>query len=172
MNKNERLIKDGAWNPLLFYRPRETNGEFSNFSRHRVILPHPWTGALTKYATSEHRYQALKAISAKDHDYVNEDPSPSVCKHRGGPKGIQLRPDWGNDYHDFCWWVMFEVVTAKVIQNPDVRDSLLASNVRHIYEDSPTDDIWGWRYGQSYTGKNLLGRCLMEVRSLIVNARI
>lgn len=39
--------------------------------------------------------------------------------------------------------------------------------LRRIYEDSPTDDIWGWRFQQSYTGKNLLGRCWMDVREVL-----
>jgi ribA/ribD-fused uncharacterized protein len=92
---------------------------------------------------------------------------PMQSKHRGGPGGINIRPDWGDSYHDLCYYVMFEVVLAKTLQNGEMQDALVDTEDRPIYEDSPTDDIWGWRHGDDHRGKNLLGQCLMEVRSLL-----
>lgn len=171
----ERVTEDGfeGFEPVLFYSSGDEWGMFSNFSRHPVVLPHPWSGQPVRYATSEHRYQALKATKESDHDWVaglldNDIISPSESKDRGGPKGIRLRTDWGDNYHDLCYYVMLEVIMAKVLQHPVMGELLSDTGGRPIYEDSPTDAIWGVRfnYKRDYSGKNLLGRALMETRSL------
>lgn len=166
MNREERLKQDGVLGePVLFYGPRSADGEGSNFSPHSIILPHPFTKRWTKYQTGEHRYQAMKATTEEEHDYVNRAFSPGQAKHRG--REVLLRPGWGSDYGDYCWYVMFEVVLYKTRQNAAIEQWLRETADRHIYEDSPTDDIWGWRYAQDHRGKNLLGRCWMDVRSLL-----
>lgn len=169
MNKRERLEQDG-WGgvePILFYSPRDPFGCLSNFSKHTVRLPDPWTGNFRTYATGEHRFQALKGTSREDHDYVLKAGHPSEAQKRGGPLGkITFRDDWGNNYGDMCWYVMLELCFAKALQHREVQRTLDATGEALIYEDSPTDDIWGWRYSTSYTGKNLLGRCWMQVRDM------
>lgn len=168
MNKQQRLEHDGALDPILFYHQGHDWGVFSNFSHHPVVLPHPWTGVPTFHLTSEHRYQAMKATCHEDYDYVLAAENATESKARGGRfTGIPLRSDWGDKYHDLCYYVMFEVVFAKAIQVPEMADALVDSQDRSLYEDSPTDDIWGWRNRNDYRGRNLLGQALMEVRSLI-----
>jgi ribA/ribD-fused uncharacterized protein len=46
------------------------------------------------------------------------------------------------------------------------RTELLATGDELIYEDSPTDAIWGlWNQEeQAWTGQNLLGKALMQLR--------
>lgn len=168
MTLQQRLEKDG-WagiEPILFYSKKDEWNEFSNFSYHSVTLPNPWTREIVTYRTGEHRYQALKAANEDDHDWVFEANRPTEAKDRG--RVVSLLDGWGNSYNSLCYWVMKETALAKAIQHQDVYDRLVDSVGRPIYENSPTDDIWGIRYAQSYNGKNLLGRAWMEVRQLLV----
>jgi ribA/ribD-fused uncharacterized protein len=166
MTRSERLEQDKAVNPVLFYSPRNAWGEFSNFSEHTVRVLNPWTGEPYTYLTGEHRYQAMKADNEADHDYVCEVDNPGAAKMRG--RQVSLRKGWGNDVDDLCYYVMLETVAHKLRQHTAVQERLYETYARHIYEDSPVDDIWGWRYEQSYTGKNLLGRAWMHVRYLMI----
>lgn len=169
MNREERLVQDG-YEPdqevVEFYSSRDVDGQYSNFGRQEVWLPHPFTGRLTLHRTGEHRYQAMKACNEETYDYVNAASRPGEAKDRG--REISLRPGWGDDYGDLCWYVMYELIEVKVIQHEWIRGLLVETGDRPIWEDSPTDDIWGIRFQQSYTGKNLLGRCWMDVRDLLV----
>lgn len=173
MTKEERLKRDGygGVRPVLFYGPKNPNGLGSNFSKHAVWLPHPQTGKLTRYPTGEHRFQAMKATDARCHDAIANQPTAGKSKEAGGPRssveGFVLRDGWGNNYGDLCWYVMAELVLAKALQHEDVQRWLTWTEEAPIYEDSPVDDIWGWRYEQSYTGKNLLGRCWMLTRGIL-----
>lgn len=166
MNREERLALDGVVNPILFYRPQDAWGVFSNFSRHGIWLMNPWTGRLTFYPTSEHRFQCLKATNENDHDYVLAAKTPTDAKHRGGPRGITLIEGWDASYRGIAYYAMLEALVAKTLQHAEASDAVRNSGDRHIYEDSPVDDIWGWRYREDYRGKNLLGRCWMDVRAL------
>jgi ribA/ribD-fused uncharacterized protein len=163
VTRAERLAADGAVNPVLFYRPRDEHGWASNYSGHGIVLPHPFTGVRTSYGTGEHRFQAMKATTLTDHERVRRQHTASAVKSAGGPGGITLRPAWGDDYGQLCWYVMLEVTLAKARQHADVREALLATGTRHIYEDSPRDSIWGWRRRDEHNGKNLLGRCWMHL---------
>lgn len=166
MNKQERLRQDDIVDePILFYRPNASHGCFSNFSDHEIYLVDPWTGKLRKYATGEHRFQAMKAINRKDHGFVCKAYSCSDAKKRG--RIIELRDDWGSCYGSISWFVMLEICIAKAMRHNDVMDELQETKARHIYEDSPVDPIWGWRYANNYNGANLLGRAWMEARSII-----
>ena len=168
MNREQRLLEDEAGpNPILFYKQDDEWGCFSNFSLHRIATINPFNGLVEWYRTGEHRFQAMKATSLKDHHHVMGAPTAFQAKERGGPRGIVLRDGWGSSYGDLCYYVMFETVLAKAIQNHDVWETLMDSGDRYIYEDSPVDDIWGWRYRNDYRGKNLLGRCWMEVREVL-----
>ena len=169
MERTERLAIDGYGpdvEPVLFYDARDEWGVFSNFSRHPVVMPHPFTGKTVGYLTAEHRFQAMKATNREAHDYVAAAAGPGDSKHKG--REILLRDGWGGNYGDLCWYVMFEVVLAKAFQHDEMMDALMLTGTRPIYEDSPVDDIWGWRFRNDYRGKNLLGRVLMQVRDVVL----
>lgn len=167
MTREERLAQDGAVNPILFYGAGGFWGVFSNFSGHGIWLRHPWTGEFVFYPTSEYRFQCMKACSEEDHNYVLAAKTPTEAKHRGGPRGIALIDGWDASYRGFAYYAMFEALVAKTLQHDEASTAVRNSGQRHIYEDSRTDDIWGWRYQQDYRGKNLLGRCWMDVRALV-----
>jgi len=172
MNRSERLAKDGATNPVLFYKPRDEWGVFSNFSAHGVYLPDPFDSEnVLWYKTGEHRFQAMKARTPEIHEKIRLQPTPYRAKEAGSAhspiEGMLLRDGWGNKYGDLCWYVMLETILAKTVQNEAAYQALEDVQSRHIYEDSPKDDIWGWRFDQDYRGKNLLGKCWMTVRDIL-----
>lgn len=162
MNLAQRLKQDGATNPILFYRPQDPWGCFSNFSSHSVWMVDPHTGKLVEYKTTEHRFQAMKARDPDEHEWVRTAKSPSLAKERG--RVVDIIDGWDPEYRSIAYYVMLEALYAKAHQHPSVGATLFDSLHRHIYEDSPVDDIWGWRYRESHTGKNLLGRAWMDVR--------
>lgn len=169
MTREERLKKDGVFGePILFYRPQDRWGIFSNFSLHPIIALHPFTGKPTEYATTEHRYQAMKATSDVEHNWVNESSTAFESKKRGAK--VELREGWGNSYGDLCYFVMLEALLLKARQHQELLNALsrARSVFGHIYEDSPTDDIWGWRYREDHRGKNLLGRALMQTGDILL----
>ena len=173
MNRSERLQQDGVEGiePITFYKPKDTWGVFSNFSPHGVYLPDPFDSAsVLWYKTGEHRFQAMKATTPEIHEKVRLQPTPYRAKEAGGrgsPVGLVLREGWGNRYGDLCWYVMLETILAKTVQNNEAYQALEDAQSRPIYEDSPKDDIWGWRFDQDYRGKNLLGKCWMTVRDIL-----
>ena len=115
----------------------------------------------TVYASSEHLYQANKALSANEHRWVAEAPTPAGAKKRG--RRVQLVPDWER----IKLAVMYTAVRAKFDQNPDLAKDLLDTGVEEIVEANAWRDCyWGVdeRTGQ---GSNWLGRILMLVRSEI-----
>ncbi len=57
---------------------------------------------------------------------------------------------------------MRKAVRAKVTQHADVRETLLATGSARIVEHTTNDRYWA--DGGDGSGKNMLGRILMEVR--------
>lgn len=173
MNREERMEKDGLTEePIEFYGKNCEHNYFSNFAPLGLWLPHPFTGKKTWYKTGEHAYQARKAWTAEEHDHVNEADTPFESKKRG--QAVALREGWDTGtrrtLYPLCYYVMIEVVWAKAIEHESVMGKLLNTDDRAIWEDSPTDDIWGIRYRGDYRGRNLLGRAWMEVREKLFAA--
>jgi ribA/ribD-fused uncharacterized protein len=164
MLRSKRLEQDGDLDPILFYKPRDEYGCFSNFSLHTIVLPDPWTWEMRAYPTGEHRYQALKSDDQEGHEYVMEIGNPGAAQKRG--RQVNLREGWREDHLGLGYYVMLELVIAKTVQHSFVQRELASTGDHIIYEDSPVDDIWGWRYSNDYSGKNLLGVCWMQSRAL------
>ena len=59
--------------------------------------------------------------------------------------------------------IMGEILRAKADQHEYVRRKLLATGDRLLIENSWRDDFWGW--GPNRDGKNMLGKCWMQVRA-------
>ena len=167
MNYEERLRSDGydpsEVIPLLFFNPAHAHGCLSQWSRHGIRATHPWTGETTWYPTVEHYYQAAKATTLEAYEYVLAAEDARQAKERGHE--IELRADWGETEAGVCFAFMLAGCRAKAAQHACVREVLHTSGDRPIYEDSHTDDIWGWRHHGDYRGRNLLGKCWMLVRA-------
>lgn len=77
---------------------------------------------------------------------------------------------WDKYKEDF----MFNACYAKFSQNDKLRDFLLSTGNCEIVEASPVDNIWGIGFSSDKAmenidkwGQNLLGKCLMKVRTIL-----
>jgi ribA/ribD-fused uncharacterized protein len=118
------------------------------------------------YSTVEHAFQASKAISESDREWVASAASPGSAKRRGSPRGengrvITLRSDW----NEIRVNVMLELVRIK-FAILDLRAKLLATGEEELVEVNWWHDTWGVENG---IGENHLGKILMQVRWEINN---
>lgn len=127
------------------------------------------------YYTSEQYFMAKKALLFNDKKALVEilnTRDPLKCK-RIGKKVNGFNPEiW--DKHKYN--IMVEACTLKFSQNPDIKLSLIGTGQRILVEASPFDRIWGiglkWDDNRvldenNWQGQNLLGKALMDVRTII-----
>lgn len=118
--------------------------------------PSPFKVRGVEYATVEHFFQASKAATQEDHDYINSAATPGVAKHRG--RRITLREDWER----VKLRVMRIGLKAKFEQNPELKQKLMDTGNHHLEEtNSWGDTFWGVAGGRGF---NHLGEMLMELR--------
>lgn len=77
----------------------------------------------------------------------------------GRDRKRKLRKDWELVKDD----VMRKVVLAKVMQHADMREMLLSTGNAVIIEHTTNDNYWA--DGGDGSGKNMLGKILMEIRA-------
>jgi ribA/ribD-fused uncharacterized protein len=140
---------------IHFYRVGDAYGSLSNFSAHPVFITRRWP-------TSEHYFQAQKFNVASAHDKIAEATSPTQAARLGRSARWKLRSDWELVKDD----VMRTAVRSKVAQHLAVYETLLATGDAALVEHTTKDRYWG--DGGDGSGKNMLGRILMEVRAEIV----
>ena len=143
---------------IYFYGADEVPyGCFSNFSAHPLELDgHLWP-------TSEHYYQAQKFAGTRHAELIRRARTPLRAAELGRDRAKPLRRDWERVKDD----VMRRAVAAKFRAHADIRGILLSTGDEEIVEDSPTDYYWG--RGADGSGRNMLGRILMRVRSELAN---
>lgn len=139
--------------PIKFYTTRDEFGAFSNFSKHQVTFK-----GIT-YKTSEAAYQAQKFKDKDVQAEIQRAKTPGDAAKIGRDKKNPLRKDWEN----VKVAVMLEVLWAKFTQHPNLKELLLSTDDREIIEHTTRDSFWG--DGGDGSGKNMLGKCLMRVRS-------
>lgn len=107
------------------------------------------------YTSSEAAFQAQKAPGiASQFSKLN----PNKAKALG--RKVKIRKDW-EDVKD---QVMYEIITAKFTQNPELMDKLLATGDEELIEGNDWGDMY-WGYDTDYKkGLNKLGKILMRVR--------
>lgn len=109
------------------------------------------------YQNSEAAFQAAKVVDNKLKKVFTYLP-PSEAKYLG--RHIKLRSDWERVKDK----VMYEVVKAKFIQNPDLHQMLLATGEEELVEGTLwNDQYWGINL-KTGEGENHLGQILMQVR--------
>ncbi len=132
--------------------------EFSFLSNFHV---HDFIWAERHWQTAEHAYQASKAKSIKDFEWVAESPSPGISKRRG--QKIELRDDWDQVKVD----IMFSIVMIKFL-SPLLSEKLLATGNAELVEGNTWhDNFWGdciCDRCSNIIGKNQLGFVLMKAR--------
>jgi ribA/ribD-fused uncharacterized protein len=137
---------------INFYHLNEPFGEFSNFARFPIRLRGK------TWPTSEHFFQAQKFAGTPREEEVRQAKSPGEAARLGRDRKHRLRSDWESAKDD----VMREAVRAKFSQHDELRALLLSTGDEILVEHTENDSYWG--DGGDGSGKNMLGRILMEVR--------
>lgn len=142
---------------IRFYRTGDPYGCFSNFSAHPIEIGMVWP-------TSEHYFQAQKFLDEAYREKIRREPSPMIAARMGRNRDWPLRPDWNAVKDD----IMRTAIRAKVAQHTQVRETLLSTGDAGIVEHTANDSYWA--DGGDGSGKNMLGRILMEVRDEVRRA--
>jgi len=140
---------------ILFYSVGDEFGEFSNFA------PFPINLSGKRWATSEHYFQAQKFLDTSDRERVRLSKTPALAARHGRDRTKKLRRDWDSVKVS----IMRQAVEAKFRQHPDLRALLLSTSDAVLVEHTSDDDFWG--DGGNGSGRNMLGRILMEVRDAL-----
>jgi len=139
---------------IKFYSTGDAFGEFSNFAAFPVRLRG------RTWPTTEHYFQAQKFAGTDDAhaDAIARAGTPMIAARMGRDRKKKLRRDWESVKVS----VMREAVGAKFEQHEALRALLLSTGDAKLVEHTERDDYWG--DGGDGSGRNMLGRILMEVR--------
>ena len=110
------------------------------------------------YPTSEHAYQHRKAVVHKQWviaELILQAETPQEAKYYGDM--VDTNDYWYSIKPD----IMYEILTAKVEQNPDFAYRLRNSQGIELIEATRNEY---WAEGKSGKGLNMLGRILMSIR--------
>lgn len=138
--------------PILFYSTSETFGAFSNFASFSIDV------GGRRWPTSEHYFQAQKFTDRSHAEEIRKAKSPMAAARLGRDRKQPIRKDWEKVKNG----VMRQAVEAKFSQHAELRALLLSTGDRKLVEHTTNDSYWG--DGGDGSGKNMLGRILMEVR--------
>jgi ribA/ribD-fused uncharacterized protein len=108
--------------------------------------------------TLEHRFQAAKAITVADADWILAAPTPGEAKRRG--RQVNLRLDWEQVKDG----VMLDLLRVKFAPGSKLALQLMSTRGLVLEEGNTWGDTyWGvdLRTGE---GENRLGKLLMQVR--------
>jgi N-glycosidase YbiA len=142
--------------PIYFYSTRDTYGCFSNFSAHGFELDSLY------WKTSEHYFQAQKFASCTEHvEAVRLAKTPREAASMGRERTRPLREDWESVKDD----IMRKAVLKKFETHQDIQEVLLSTGSEKLVEKTSGDYYWGC--GTNGTGKNMLGKILMETREIL-----
>ena len=137
---------------LRFYSTADEFGEFSNFAEYPIQLDGE------RWPTVEHYFQAQKFADLAYRKKIRMAKTPMIAARLGRDRSRKLRRDWESVKVD----VMRKAVRAKFGQHEDLRQLLLSTGGARLIEQTEDDDFWGC--GSNGSGRNMLGRILMEIR--------
>jgi N-glycosidase YbiA len=145
---------------IYFYSARDVYGCFSNFSAHGIELNGVW------WPTSEHYFQAQKFAGTPHEDAIRRAKTPKQAAEMGRDRKRPLRADWEHVKDD----IMRDAVRQKFRTHKDIRQVLLDTGDEELIENAPGDYYWG--SGADGSGKNMLGKILMEIRQELQHAEV
>lgn len=165
-NSNSSLHKTKMSETINFYNLDKPYGYFSNFARYPIdINGKTW-------ATSEHYFQAQKFPGTAHEEEIRQAKSPREAADMGrgsfASRRVRSRPlrsDWEAVKDD----VMREALYAKFTQHSDLKEKLLATGDAVLVEYTRNDSYWG--DGGDGSGRNMLGKLLLELRDRIQNEK-
>jgi ribA/ribD-fused uncharacterized protein len=145
-------------NVINFYRESDSYGFFSNFFKRKVIID----GKI--WLTTEHFFQAMKFAGTKYEEEIRNLKTAREAANSGRDRTKPLRNDWELVKDD----IMRIAIRAKFTQNEDLKALLLSTNGSLLVEHTENDSYWG--DGGDGTGKNMLGKILMEIRNELLKS--
>lgn len=133
----------------------------SNFYESEMEIDQGPTKPPVIVPTLEHAFQALKARTKEERDWVLASLTPGVAKRRG--QKVYAWDNWGEMKDD----IMLELLRIKFFFNEEMKEKLLATgNARLVEGNTWGDRYWGVCRGE---GENMLGMLLMQVRNELLN---
>ncbi len=139
---------------INFYRTSDPYGEFSNFYKAIIEIDK------NKYSTTEHYFQAMKYNHNPEYfEKIKNAYSPSEAAKLGRSRKYPLRTDWEKVKDN----IMMIALKAKFNQHPNLKKILINTGNAILVEHTKNDSYWG--DGGDGTGKNMLGKSLMILRS-------
>ena len=130
----------------------------------------PFSDGEFTYPTMEHYFQAAKTLSMEEFCDIVAASTPGQAKRLG--RKVQLRPDWEHVKEQ----VMLTGVRLKFSQDPVLREKLIATGDEFLEEGTLWhDNEWGncrCANCAHITGRNKLGKILMQVRDELNNGTI
>ena len=156
---------------VLFFRPYEVNGVCSNWYKSNFTSKHG-----VKFNCTEQYLMYEKAKLFKDEEVANE-----ILKETN-PKEMKAYGRKVKNYDDKLWacnryGTMIQGLYDKFSQNQELKDWIILAECEHFVECSPYDGIWGIKtpmdsedclYPERWNGENWLGKCLDDVRGIIM----
>jgi hypothetical protein len=137
---------------IYFYGRTNEWGEFSNFAHFAFELDGK------SWPTAEHYFQAMKFAGTKHEEEIRNAKRPNDAARMGRQRSRPLRKDWESVKDE----VMGRAVWAKFSAHAELKALLLSTGNETIVENAPGDYYWGC--GADGSGKNMLGRILVETR--------
>ena len=162
MIRFSRLDHSGWWpwtskpatGPIKFYNRDDPYYEFTNFYSAPIEVDRK------TWPTTEHYFQAQKFVGTPYEEQIRHLPRPrQAFDFTRDPRVSRWRR---NDWESIKEHVMYKALLAKFTQHSYLRKLLLGTGERDLIEHSPYDSYWG--DGGDDTGKNRLGKLLMELR--------
>ena len=153
-----------AQKEIRFFTVKGKFALFSNFAST------PLTINAKEYQTVEHYFQSAKFLET-DQEYaevVRLAETPLEAKKLGQSREHQIHPEWANSRkgEGISVQIMRRALFSKALQNSGFKNLLLSTkNDEVLIEASPYDSFWG--EGRNKTGKNMLGKLLMELREML-----
>ena len=129
------------------------------------------------FNTTEQAYMWYKAYFFGDEDTMKKlelNITPREAKNLGREVANYRDDLWDCVRYGYMVYVNY----LKYTQNEDLKKKLLDTGEKVLVEASPHDKIWGVGFSadnplilddKNWTGQNLLGKALMDVRRKIVN---
>lgn len=116
-----------------------------------------WEGRT--YASSEHLYQAMKAGTEEEMEWVRTAPTAKEAKFRG--QRVRATADWGERRIG----AMMSTLEAKFDQHPELAARLDATRDAELVEGNTWGDTFWGVDADMGCGENHLGKLLMELRA-------
>ena len=139
---------------IYFYSVDTVYGFMSNFYPCEFI-----DSKKNTWKSSEHYYQAHKFADINLFHKIKSQPTPKLCYKTAWKYKNLFRKDW-TEIKDGIMW---KAINYKFDQNPDLKQKLIDTYPKTLVEHALKDFHYGC--GIDGSGKNILGKMLMELRN-------